>query len=212
MRGKILIFSMLLSLTGCGNTQTASLPQKGLHTVDGAVPFYIEGAVAKTKPPEQSPDLIDEARTMKNLGDALRVLGPAYVAANDPMQLAVWNFSNGETLILWPRGGERLSDAVHIFPNPNCRMHARECKELVLGRQVRTAGTNPDSQDDSYDSDDARVAAMERQTSYYPQQSQTSFNNDQPTYLDKFGSQVMSTTLSAGGILVNGLAQRAVGR
>src|SRR5262249_14803488 len=86
-----------------------------------------------------SPTLLAQAKTASTFGDALRMLGPAYVARNDATHTIRWHFGDGSTLTPWPQGGETLSDAVSIYPNPACKKSSVSCTDLILGRRVSTA-------------------------------------------------------------------------
>lgn len=131
--------SLLPWQTGNSSQQSQSSSQSAqdpsLHSV-GGVPLYIDGAKAKTKPAALSPGLLDQVRGVSTLGDALRILGPAYVAADDNLHIYHWNFQDGQMLTLWPQGGEGLTDTVSVSPRPDCGVSANECKDLVLNRKA----------------------------------------------------------------------------
>jgi hypothetical protein len=138
--------------TGNSSQQSQSSSQSAqdpsLHSVSG-VPLYIDGAKAKTKPAPLSPGLLDQVRGVSTLADALRILGPAYVAADDNLHIYHWNFQDGQMLTLWPQGGEGLTDTVSVSPRPDCGVSANECKDLVLnckaGKQQHKHGSGSSS-------------------------------------------------------------------
>lgn len=105
-----------------------------LHSVNG-VPLYIDGTETSTVPAPLSPTLIDQVKSVTTLGDALRILGPAYTAPDDSLHIAHWHFQNGYMLTLWPQGGESLDDTVSVAPRPDCGVPAAQCNDLVLSRK-----------------------------------------------------------------------------
>jgi hypothetical protein len=142
MRGKILsVFAVLLLSVSCTPDAQDSNVQnvKGMHTIGGTVPLYVDGNVSQSPRPALSPALIAQVKSTANLGDALRVLGPAYMAAGDSYGVARWYFSDNTTLTLWPQGGETVSDVVTVHPHPNCGTNFKDCKVLVLSREPFSA-------------------------------------------------------------------------
>lgn len=108
-----------------------------LHSVNG-VPLFIDGTQTKTKPKALSPDMLNQVRNVATLGDALKILGPAYVAPDDNLHIAHWHFQDGSMLTLWPQGGEALNDTVSVSPRPDCGVPASQCNDLVLNRKSGT--------------------------------------------------------------------------
>jgi hypothetical protein len=104
------------------------------------VPLYVDAVVSGTKQPTLSPDLIRQIRTINNLGDALHLLGPGYLASDDPTHIPRWYFANGQVLTLWPQGDEKMSDIVSLYPSPRCK-GMPNCHELILSRQVSATVT-----------------------------------------------------------------------
>jgi len=118
--------------------QSSQSQDSSLHSVNG-VPLFIDGTQTKTKPKSLSPELLDQVRNVTTLGDALKILGPAYAAPDDNLHIAHWHFQNGTMLTLWPQGGETLNDTVSVYPRPDCGVPASQCNDLVLGRKPGAA-------------------------------------------------------------------------
>jgi hypothetical protein len=129
----------------CGAATAALADGNGLHSING-VPLYIDGAQSGSQQVALSPVLIDQAKTVTTLGDALRILGPAYVTPGDSMHIAHWHFQNGAMVTLWPQGGEALADPVSLRPRPDCGVPANQCMDLILDRKKGTAWNPPQAQ------------------------------------------------------------------
>jgi hypothetical protein len=121
--------------TGQQQSPSPQPQDNSLHSING-VPLFIDGAQTKAKPATLSLNLLDQARNVTTLGDALKILGPAYVASDDNLHIAHWNFQDGTMLTLWPQGGEALNDSVSISPRPDCGVAPNDCNDLVLNRKA----------------------------------------------------------------------------
>ena len=112
---------------------TVLAQENALHTVSG-MPLFIDGTHSKTPLIPLSPALLDPIKKVTTLADALRILGPAYIAPDDKLHIPHWHFQNGMMLTLWPQGGETLDDTVSVTPRPDCGVPAAQCTDLVLNR------------------------------------------------------------------------------
>jgi hypothetical protein len=202
MRRELLVCFSFLCLAAACSSPNPARQNRGLHTVDGVVPLYVDGGESSPSAPTLSPALLAQVRTASNLGDALRTLGPAYASPNDPLRIPRWHFSDGTTLTLWPRGGETLADAVSVYPHPNCNMPAYACKDLVLGREKRDRQTGGnDSDSDPSSTITAKRDAKDLQA--------TRPGSGQSSTSDKIEQGLVGTFLQTTNAFAAGLTQRA---
>ena len=130
MHLRVLVFCTAFYIA---STTCMAADSNGLHAIDG-IPLYIDGAQSGTAQLTLSPALLEQAKSVSTLGDALRILGPAYIAPDDRLRFTHWRFQNGFKLTLWPQGGEALNDTIVIFPRADCGVSASVCKDLMMAR------------------------------------------------------------------------------